>query len=379
MAVSVPSNVSRAHPIEGYTSCILDPWSKEPSVRIAQVAPLWEAVPPVGYGGTERVVSYLTEELVRRGHDVTLFATGDSWTTAKLVPIVAQGLRLTEASPDAATAEHVRMLGRVFGSADRFDVIHCHVDYWAFPFSHLVRTPTVHTIHGRLDLPYLQTVYRELGRVPLVSISHAQRAPLAAARPSWVATVHHGIPLRDVECSTTHGRYLAFLGRISPEKGPDVAIDLAVRTGVPLTIAAKVDPVDREYFERAIAPRLDHPLITFLGEVNGDEKFALLRNARALLFPIDWPEPFGLVMLEAMACGTPVVARRMGSTPEVIAHGRTGFLADTGSALVEAVRRIEDIDRAECRQHVEQHFSVERMVDDYETVYRRLLTRAAAA
>src|SRR4029453_16105380 len=231
---------------------------QERSVRIAQVAPLWEAVPPAGYGGTERVVSYLTEELVRRGHDVTLFATGDSRTTAKLVPVVAQGLRLTDASPDAATAEHVRMLGRVFGSADRFDVIHCHVDYWAFPFSHLVRTPTVHPIHGRLDVPYLQTVYAEFVGVPLVSISHAQRAPLAAVRPSWVATIHHGIPVREVPFSAMPGEYLAFLGRISPEKGPDLAIEIAIRTGIPLRIAAKVDPVDRAYFEAEIDTHLGH-------------------------------------------------------------------------------------------------------------------------
>jgi glycosyltransferase involved in cell wall biosynthesis len=348
-------------------------------MRIAQVAPLWESVPPAGYGGTERVVSYLTEELVRRGHQVTLFASGDSRTRARLVPIVPQSLRRVGVTADAATAEHVRMLGRVFASASSFDVIHCHVDYLAFPFSHLVRTPTVHTVHGRLDLPHLQALYRELGRVPLVSISRAQRAPLAAVRPSWIATVHHGIPLRDVETSSAHGQYLAFLGRISPEKGPAAAIEIAIRTGLPLIIAAKVDPADREYFEQAIAPRLRHPLVTFIGEVGGAEKLAFLRNARALLFPIDWPEPFGLVMLEAMACGTPVVARRRGSTPEIVQHGRTGFLADTDAALVEAGGRIEEIDRTECRRHVERHFSVDRMVDDYETVYRRLLTRAAAA
>ena len=348
-------------------------------MRIAQVAPLWEDVPPVGYGGTERVVSYVTEELVRRGHHVTLFATGGSRTRAKLVPMVAHGLRSTDVTADVATAAHVRMLGRVFGNAASFDVIHCHVDYWAFPFSHLVRTPTVHTIHGRLDLPHLQAMYRELGRVPLVSISHAQRRPLAALHPPWVATVHHGLPLRDLEFSKAQGDYLAFLGRISPEKGPDVAIDVAARTGLPLIIAAKVDPADREYFERVIAPRLRQPNVEFIGEINGADKLKFLRNARALLFPIDWPEPFGLVMLEAMACGTPVIARPMGSTPEVIEHGLTGFLADTPTDLVEAVQRIDEIDRAECRRRVEHRFSVERMVDDYESVYRRLLTRAAAA
>jgi glycosyltransferase involved in cell wall biosynthesis len=348
-------------------------------VKIAQVAPLWEAVPPAGYGGTERVVSWLTEELVRRGHGVTLFASGDSSTRARLVPIVEQGLRHTSPSADAATAEHFRLLARVFEQAGSFDIIHCHVDYWAFPFAGLVRTPTVHTIHGRLDLPYLQAVYRDFGRLPLVSISHAQRAPLTTVRPSWVATVHHGMPLRDVPFAATPGRYLAFLGRISPEKRPDMAIDIAIRTGLPLRIAAKVDAADREYFEAVIAPRLRHPLVEFVGEVSGAEKLAFLRDARALLFPIDWPEPFGLVMVEAMACGTPVIARPCGSVPEVVVHGRTGFLAETVDALAAAVGEVERIDRAECRRHVENHFSVDRMVDDYETVYRRLLTRAAAA
>jgi glycosyltransferase involved in cell wall biosynthesis len=348
-------------------------------MRIAQVAPLWEPVPPGGYGGTERVVWYLTEELVRRGHDVTLFATGDSRTRAKLVPVVETALRLAGTPPDQATADHFRLLGRAFGSPAKFDIIHCHTDYWAFPFAQLVPTATVHTIHGRLDLPYLQEVYREFRGVPLVSISHAQRAPLADVEPTWVATVHHGIPLRDVPFSTTHGQYLAFLGRISREKGPDVAIDIAIRTGLPLRIAAKVDPIDREYFETEIEPRLHHPLITFAGEVSGEEKLEFLRDARALLFPIDWPEPFGLVMVEAMACGTPVIGRPCGSVPEVIVDGRNGFVADTLDDLVAAVGRVESLDRAECRRHVESRFSVDRMVDDYETVYRRLLTRAAAA
>jgi glycosyltransferase involved in cell wall biosynthesis len=348
-------------------------------MKIAQVAPLWEAVPPIGYGGTERVVANLTDELVRRGHDVTLFASGDSRTSAKLVPVVEQAFRLGGTSAEAASADHLRLLARAFGSAHKFDIIHSHVDYWAFPFSWLVRTPTVHTIHGRLDIPYLQTVYAEFAGVPLVSISHAQRAPLAAVRPSWVATIHHGIPVREVPFSATPGEYLAFLGRISPEKGPDLAIEIAIRTGIPLRIAAKVDPVDRAYFEADIEPRLRHPLITFLGELSGAETLALLGGARALLFPINWPEPFGLVMIESMACGTPVIARPQGSVPEVVVHGRTGFLGDTTEELVAAVAQIATIDRAECRRHVEHHFTVDRMVNDYESLYRRLLTRAAAA
>jgi glycosyltransferase involved in cell wall biosynthesis len=348
-------------------------------MRIAQVAPLWEAVPPTGYGGTERVVSNLTEELVRRGHDVTLFATGDSRTSAKLVPVVERAFRLSGINAESANADHLRLLARVFASAHKFDIIHCHVDYWAFPFTWLVRTPTVHTIHGRLDVPYLQALYAEFSDVPVVSISHAQRAPLAAVRPSWVATVHHGIPVREMPFSPTGGDYLVFLGRISPEKGPDMAIEIALRAGIPLRIAAKVDPADRAYFEADIAPRLRHPLITFMGELRGAETFALLRGARALLFPINWPEPFGLVMIEAMACGTPVIARPYGSVPEVVVHGRTGFLGDTTEELVDAVARVDAIDRAECRRHVEHHFTVDRMVNDYESLYRRLLTRAAAA
>src|SRR5262245_38875519 len=348
-------------------------------MRIAQVAPLWESVPPVGYGGTERIVSYLSEELVRRGHQVTVFASGDSRTRATLVPVVASALRLARVTPDEGQVDHIRLLGRVFAGAARFDVIHCHTDYLAFPFSALVSTPTVHTIHGRLDLPYLQRMYREFAATPLVSISHAQRAPLAAVRPNWVATVHHGIPLDGVPASLTPGRYLAFLGRISPEKRPDLAIEVAIRAGIPLRIAAKVDPVDRAYFHAVVRPRLDHPLVSFTGEIEGQEKLAFLRGARALLFPIDWPEPFGLVMLEAMACGTPVIARPCGSVPEVVIHGRTGLVARRVDDLVAAVRAVDRIDRAACRRHVEHHFSVARMVDDYEAVYRRLLTRAAAA
>jgi glycosyltransferase involved in cell wall biosynthesis len=348
-------------------------------MKIAQVAPLWEAVPPGGYGGTERIVSYLSDELVRRGHEVTVFASGDSRTRARLVPVVESSLRGAGGSPDGGQADHIRLLGRVAASASRFDVIHCHIDYPAFLLAGLVSPPTVHTIHGRLDLPFLERVYRDFRGVPLVSISDAQRAPLAAVQPHWVATVHHGIPLDGVTPSLARGRYLAFLGRISPEKRPDLAIEVAIRAKTPLRIAAKVDSADRAYFESVIRPRLDHPLVTFTGEIEGEEKLAFLREARALLFPIDWPEPFGLVMVEAMACGTPVIARPCGSVPEVVVPGRTGLIAERLDDLVAAVRAVGAIDRAECRRHVERRFGVARMVDDYEAVYRRLLTRAAAA
>jgi glycosyltransferase involved in cell wall biosynthesis len=340
-------------------------------VRIAQVAPLYERVPPTLYGGTERVVSYLTDELARRGHDVTLFASGDSRTRARLTAAAARALRL---DPDArdTLSPHVIELAQVFERADEFDLIHCHVDYLAFPFGRLVRTPTLHTMHGRLDLPHLVPVFRHFRDVPLVSISDAQRAPLRDLRLTWAGTVQHGLPLDAFPFSPEGGSYLAFLGRISPEKRPDLAIEIAKRAGLPLRIAAKVDAVDRVYFAREIEPLLDYPLIEFIGEIGDAEKADFLGGALALLFPIDWPEPFGLVMIEAMACGTPVIARPSGSVPEILEPGRTGFVADTLDELVDAVKRIDTIDRAACRHHVERRFTVERMADDYEAIYRAL-------
>jgi glycosyltransferase involved in cell wall biosynthesis len=338
-------------------------------MRIAQVAPLYERVPPALYGGTERVVSYLTEELVQRGHDVTLFASGDSVTRARLTAATAKALRLDRDAGDMLSP-HVIELARVFERADEFDVIHCHVDYLAFPFGRLVRTPTVHTLHGRLDVPHLVPLFHHFNDVPLVSISDAQRAPLRELPLAWVRTVYHGLPLSAFPFSPDGGRYLAFLGRISPEKRPDLAIAVAKEVGVPLKIAAKVDPVDRDYFERDIAPLLDHPLVEFIGEIGDAGKAAFLGGALALLFPIDWPEPFGLVMIEAMACGTPVIARGCGSVPEIVDPGRTGFVADTLDDLVDAVKRVDTIDRAACRHHAEERFSVERMANDYEAVYR---------
>ena len=348
-------------------------------MRIAQVAPLFESVPPELYGGTERVVSHLTEELVRRGHDVTLFASGDSRTSARLIPVVDRATRLAGTVPGVIGAEFTRELGLVFGRARDFDVIHCHVDYLAFPFDGLTRTPTVHTMHGRLDLPHLVPVYRQFRTVPLVSISDAQRTPLEALGLRWAATVYHGVPVDRYRFVPRDEGYLAFLGRISPEKQADVAIEIARRVGLPLKIAAKVDPVDREYFEKVVEPMLDDPLVEFLGEICEDDKPAFLGGARALLFPVDWPEPFGLVMIEAMACGTPVIARPCGSVPEVVVDGRTGFLADTLAELAGAVKRVDELDRAECRRHVEAQFSVSRMAEDYERVYRRLGARRRAA
>jgi glycosyltransferase involved in cell wall biosynthesis len=348
-------------------------------MRIAQVAPLYEPVPPRLYGGTERIVSYLTEELVRRGHDVTLFASGDSQTAARLVAVTERAVRLDASSREVLAADISRQLGRVFRHADRFDVIHCHVDYLAYPFCDLVRTPTLHTLHGRLDLPYLDPVFRDFPNVALVSISDAQRAPLASLPLNWAGTVHHGMPFDRFRLVERPGDYLAFLGRIAPEKQPEVAIEVAKRVGIPLRIAAKVDANDREFFERVVRPLLDDPNIEFVGEIEDGDKAAFLGGARALLFPIDWPEPFGLVMIEAMACGTPVIARPCGSVPEIVADGRTGFVGESVDDLVEAVKRIDTIERAECRRHVEQRFSVARMVDDYEVLYRRAASARQAA
>lgn len=343
-------------------------------LRIAQVAPLYERVPPVLYGGTERVVSYLTEELVEHGHDVTLFASGDSETKATVIAAVPTALRLASDSYQAdASSAHVVQLGQVIQRARDFDVIHCHVDYPAFSLGRAIRTPVLHTLHGRLDLPYLRPVFAHFTDAHVVSISGAQRRPLADLDVRWVATVYHGLPLARYPYSATGGRYLAFLGRIAPEKRVDLAIAVARRIGVPLRIAAKVDPADRAYFDREIRPLLDDPLVEFIGEIGDRDKPAFLGGAMALLFPIDWPEPFGLVMVEAMACGTPVIARPCGSVPEVILSGVTGFVVDSVDETVDAVKRVDVIDRAECRRWVEQRFSVERMADDYERVYERLL------
>jgi glycosyltransferase involved in cell wall biosynthesis len=349
------------------------------TMRIAQVAPLFEAVPPELYGGTERVVSHLTEELVQRGHDVTLFASGDSRTNATLVPVIPRATRMGSGNRDLMLVDLMRELDLAFRRAGDFDVIHCHVDYLAFPFSGLVKTPTVHTLHGRQDLEFQPALYRHFARAPLVSISDAQREPLRDLDLAWAGTVYHGLPLESYPYAPEDRGYLAFLGRVAPEKQPDVAIEIARRAGVPLKIAAKVDEADRQYFERVVAPMLDDPLIEFIGEIGDADKAAFLGGARALLFPIDWPEPFGLVMIEAMACGTPIIAHPRGSVPEIVVDGRTGFIGATADDLADAVKRLDQIDRAECRAHVERHFTVATMADGYEKVYRRLGVRRRAA
>jgi len=344
-------------------------------MRIAQVAPLYESVPPKYYGGTERVVSYLTEELVAQGHDVTLFASGDSVTRARLVAPCRRSLRLDRHCVDQL-AHHILMLEQVVQHhrENPFDIVHFHVDYLHFPVSRHQRMVHVTTLHGRLDIPDLVPLYREFREMPLVSISNAQREPLAWA--NWQATVYHGLPHNLYRFRSAPGDYLAFLGRISPEKRVDRAIEIARRVGMPLRIAAKVDQVDRDYFEGSIEPLLRDPSIEFLGEIGDGEKDEFLGNAYALLFPIDWPEPFGLVMIEAMACGTPVIAYARGSVTEVMEQGTTGFVVQGLEDAVEAVRRVPRLSRDRCREVFEQRFTAERMAADYVRVYERLLQRA---
>jgi glycosyltransferase involved in cell wall biosynthesis len=337
-------------------------------MRIAQVAPLYESVPPQTYGGTERVVSYLTEELVQLGHEVTLFASGDSVTTAELVPVCPRSLRLTK-SPDSLP-HHYLMLEQVFSRSAEFDFIHFHVDYLHFPLSRRSSVAHATTLHGRLDLPDLPPLYREFRDMPVVSISDAQRAPLAFA--NWEATVYHGIPKSLFNFNEKPENYFAFVGRISPEKRVDRAIEIAKRAGRPLKIAAKVDRVDRHYFNTKIKPLLDHPLIEFIGEVNHHEKEALLGGACGLLFPIDWPEPFGLVIIEALACGTPVLAFRCGSVPEVLTDGVTGCIVENVESAVESVEKLLQLDRARCRHEFEMRFTVRRMAQDYLRLYERV-------
>ena len=340
-------------------------------MRIAQIAPLSESVPPMLYGGTERVVSFLTEELIRLGHDVTLFASGDSRTSATLVPVCPRALRLNDACRDHL-APHVLMLEQVVQRADEFDILHFHVAQLHLPVVRRIPyTAHLTTMHGRLDLPELKPLYREFSDVPVVSISDAQRAALP--RAAWIGTVHHGLPPDLLTFHPGPGTYLAFLGRISPEKRVDRAIAIAKACGYPLRIAAKVDPADRDYFDRDIRGLLDHPSIEFIGEIGEDQKSDFLGRARALLFPIDWPEPFGLVMIEALACGVPVIAFRGGSVPEVIEHGLTGFIVDSIEEAIAAVGRIEALDRRSCRQAFLRRFSVARMTSEYVQLYRRLI------
>jgi glycosyltransferase involved in cell wall biosynthesis len=345
-------------------------------MRIAQIAPLTESVPPRTYGGTERVVSYLTEELMAMGHDVTLFASGDSVTSAKLEAAWPCALRFDTTLRDFM-APHVLLMERVYQQAPNFDVLHCHLDYW--PFSILSRQPTPYltTLHGRLDLPELARVYDCFEDAPLVSISEAQRRPLPHA--NFISTVHHGLPPDLLTPQPVPRDYLAFLGRICPEKSPDRAIRIARAAGMKLKIAAKVDRVDREYFETMIRPMIDGDQIEMIGEIGDAEKPGFLSGAKALLLPIDWPEPFGLVMIEAMACGTPTIAFPAGSVPEVIDDGVTGFIVHDEGSAVAAVSRLDRLSSTAIRARFEQRFTARRMAEDYVALYRRIAVKSRPA
>ncbi|MGD0098026.1 MAG: glycosyltransferase family 4 protein [Terracidiphilus sp.] len=342
-------------------------------MKIAQIAPLHESVPPRLYGGTERVISYLTEELVSQGHDVTLFASGDSITSAHLCTVCDQALRLRKAQLPDPLARHMQLIESVAKRAREFDVMHFHLDY--LPFSHIRRqsTPAVTTLHGRLDIPDLFPIFREFNDMNLISISNAQRRPMPWA--SWLTSVHHGLPERLHQIGRGEGGYLAFLGRISPEKRVDRAIEIAKRVGLPLRIAAKVDPTDQDYYDRCIRSLLKESLAEFIGEIAEHEKTEFLGNARALLFPIDWPEPFGLVMIEAMSCGTPVIAFGGGSVEEIIEDGVTGFVVGSIEEATEAVKNVAAIDRNVCRATFERRFSARRMCHDYVRAYERTIER----
>lgn len=344
-------------------------------MNIAQVSPLWESVPPQCYGGTERIVSYVTEELVRLGHDVTLFASGDSRTAARLEPICPQALRLNTGlcNPSASLT---LLQERAFGLCNEFDIVHSHLDFVGFPLARRCSMPVVTTLHGRLDLPEYVPLFREFAERPLVSISDAQRRPLPWA--NWEATVYHGLPSDLYSFHPQPGKYLAFLGRIAREKRVDHAIEIAKRVGLPLRIAAKVDPTDRNYFHTEIEPLLDHPLVEYVGEITDAEKDDFLGEAYALIAPFDWPEPFGLVFIESLACGTPVLAYRRGSIPEIIEDGVTGFVCDHLGKMADAVERVALLERHRCRQAFEERFTVERMVQDYLKVYERLISDTEA-
>ncbi|HWL81525.1 MAG TPA: glycosyltransferase family 4 protein [Roseomonas sp.] len=339
-------------------------------MRIAQISPLFEAVPPKLYGGTERVVSSLTEELVAMGHEVTLFASGDSVTAAKLAAMRDQALRLDPSVKDWV-AHYMKMVEQVAQRADEFDVIHSHIDYFPLGLLDRQRTPFLTTLHGRLDLPEFKMIYETYGHTPFVSISDHQRLPIP--RLNWVRTVLHGMPKDRLTPQPVEQKYFAFLGRVSPEKGLDKAIRIAARAGVKLKVAAKIDDADRAYYEREIAPLMAQSHVEYIGEINDDQKPEFLSGAHALLFPIDWPEPFGLVMIEAMACGTPVIAFRRGSVPEVMEDGLTGFIVENEDEAVAAIGRIPGLGRGKVRARFEQRFTARRMAEDYVSVYEELI------
>ena len=338
-------------------------------MRIAQIAPLMEAVPPKLYGGTERIVAYLTDELVAMGHEVTLFASGDSSTTANLEPGCERALRLDPTVRDSV-APLLAMLEKVAQRARDFDVVHLHCDYLGYPVFRRAGVPFLATLHGRLDLPELKSLYRVFSDVPVISISNSQRGPLPEA--AYFATVYHGLPERLLLRGSGSGGYLAFIGRISPEKAPNRAIRIAARAGMQLKIAAKIDPVDRDYFKAEIEPLLAQPHVEFIGEIGEHEKAEFLGNAAGLLFPITWPEPFGLVMIEAMACGTPVIALRNGSVPEVVDDGITGFIVDDEAAAASAAEQVHLLDRTLIRAIFERRFTARRMAEDYLRIYQDL-------
>ena len=344
-------------------------------MRIAQVAPLYESVPPRYYGGTERVVSWLTERLVTLGHEVTLFASGDSVTNAHLIPACKTALRLDPDCKDPLV-HHVLMVEQVFARAEEFDLIHFHIDYLHFARSRRERARVLTTLHGRLDVPDLVPLYREFRKLPLVSISDAQRQPLPWV--NWMGTVHHGMPVDTLPFNGSDGQYLAFLGRVSPEKGLDRAIEIAIRSERKLKIAAKVDRADEEYFDAKIKPLLQNPLVEFIGEIGNSEKADFLGNAAALLFPIEWPEPFGIVMIESIACGTPVIAYPFGSVPEIVVDGVCGFVVRAIEEAVDAVNRLDEIPRINCRKHFELNFTDDRMARDYLDIYQRLIRQQSA-
>jgi glycosyltransferase involved in cell wall biosynthesis len=341
-------------------------------MRIAQIAPLTEAVPPKLYGGTERVVHWLTEELVALGNDVTLFASGDSRTSAKLDATWPRALRLDGSVRDP-NALHMVMLERVRQKCDdeEFDFLHFHLDYYPFSLFFRQPTPFVTTLHGRLDLPEHQPVFTTFSSVPVISISNAQRRPVPQA--NWTGTIYHGLPENLLTPRPVHPSYLAVLGRIAPEKGVDRAIRIAVRCGIPLKIAAKVDRADQEYYDEVVRPLIDHPLVEYVGEIGDHEKSEFLSGALGLLVPIDWPEPFGLVMIEAMACGTPVIAYNRGSVPEIVEENLTGFIVEDEISAAAAVNRLTQLDRGLIRKHFETRFTAKRMALDYLAAYRNLM------
>jgi glycosyltransferase involved in cell wall biosynthesis len=338
-------------------------------MHIAQVAPLTEAIPPKLYGGTERVVSWLTEELIALGHEVTLYASGDSTTSARLEAVWPRALRLDGSVRDP-NALHMMMLERVYQSASDYDFLHFHLDYYPFSLFSRQGTPFVTTLHGRLDLPEHQPVFDTFSSVPVVSISNSQRRPLPQAR--WVRTVHHGLPVQLLTPKPIKPSYFAFLGRIAPEKGIDRAIRIAQHCGMPLKVAAKVDKVDQDYFDEQIKPMLLHGNVEFIGEIGDREKPEFLSGAVVLLVPIDWPEPFGLVMIEALACGTPVIAFNRGSVPEIIDEGVTGFIVEDINGAIGAVDRLHHLSREKIRRRFEERFTARRMAQDYLSVYRSL-------